>query len=206
MNHAIDFSSEKKEVSLRVTSQQETRKRLLEAAHHAVANRGYEGTSISDIVNLAGFTKGAFFSNFENKESILLELMRLQKEEDINLLGKLIAEANGDIAIALNHYIASLDERHDCAMLDIELQLYARSNPTFAKSYHALQETNRVALGQLLETIFAMKGKLPPIDSAKLADLFVGLVQGLALQHQPNAGLFIHLVLDSLMATAPVLE
>jgi AcrR family transcriptional regulator len=198
--------AKQKSVNLRAISQQETRKRLLDAAHHAVAHRGYESTSIMDIVNLAGFTKGAFFSNFENKESILLELMRIQKEDDINLLGSLIAAANGDIAVALDQYIATLDERRDCAMIDIELQLYARSNADFAKSYHALQESNRVAMGHLLQNIFALSGKTIPIDPAQLADLFVGLVHGAALQNQSKAGFFIHVVLDALMATAPKLS
>lgn len=202
----MDFSTKQKPINRRVMSQQETRQRLLDAAHHAVAYYGYERTSILDIVNLAGFTKGAFFSNFENKESILLELMRIQKEDDINRLSAFVTGANGDIAAALNQYITTLDGRRDCAMLDIELQLYARSNPDFAKLYDELQESNRMALGQLLENIFIINGKSIPIKPVELADLFVGLVQGAALQNKSNAGFFIQVVLSSLMTTASKLN
>ena len=70
----------------RVLGQQETRQRLLQAAYDTVAHYGYEAASIRHIVERAGFSKGAFFSNFENKESILLELMQKQQQDHLHLL------------------------------------------------------------------------------------------------------------------------
>ena len=197
-----DCPVEIKTTNRRVINQLETRKRLLDAAREAVVQYGYQSASIMDIVNLAGFTKGAFFSNFKNKESILLELMRIQKQEDIELLGSYIALADGDIVVALDQYISTLDQRRDCAILDIELQLYARSNPDFAHSYYKIQDENRSAMGNLLENIFAKKNKSIPMKPTELADLFLALVQGTALQNNLKAGFFVNKVLSSLIETS----
>lgn len=50
-----------------------TRERILEAALHLFASRGYEGTSVTDIevaVGLAAGT-GSFYRHFRNKEDVL---------------------------------------------------------------------------------------------------------------------------------------
>ncbi len=48
----------------------QTRQRLLDAAFHVLAREGLAGASIEAIVAEAGFTRGAFYSNFETKEEI----------------------------------------------------------------------------------------------------------------------------------------
>jgi TetR/AcrR family transcriptional regulator, transcriptional repressor of aconitase len=40
---------------------EETRARLLEAAAHVFAKKGYEGASVDDVAHAAGFTKGAVY-------------------------------------------------------------------------------------------------------------------------------------------------
>lgn len=189
----------KKVTNNRVLNQQITRQKLLEAARKAVVKYGYQGASITEIVNLAGFTKGAFFSNFKNKEDILLELLRIQKEEDISLLNSYISLESNNLSLALEKYISTLDERRECAMLDIELQLYARNNTEFAQLYYEIQNTNRVALGNLLQSIFFINQKPLPLEPSELADLFIALVQGTAIQNNLQAGNFVRLVLESLI-------
>lgn len=52
----------------------ETRARLLEAAAEVIAARGLDGASIDEITERAGFTRGAFYSNFSGKPELLVEL------------------------------------------------------------------------------------------------------------------------------------
>jgi AcrR family transcriptional regulator len=58
----------------RAEQQAETRTRLLEAAAEAFAAHGFDGASIDHITDLAGYTRGAFYSNFSDKAELLLEL------------------------------------------------------------------------------------------------------------------------------------
>jgi AcrR family transcriptional regulator len=53
----------------------EVRARLLEAAERCFAESGYEGTSLERIALAAGFSKGAVYSNFANKEELFFALM-----------------------------------------------------------------------------------------------------------------------------------
>lgn len=54
---------------------QATRDRLLEAAAEAFRESGLQGASVEAICTRAGFTRGAFYSNFESKEQLFLTLL-----------------------------------------------------------------------------------------------------------------------------------
>jgi len=188
----------------REESRERTREHLLEAARMAVARNGYDGTSIADIAEAAGFSKGAFFSNYESKEALLLELLRRHKEQDIATLGRIleVAEQGKDTASALDRYLEDLGADADWARLDIELQLHAARNPAFAADYDALQSRTRSGLAHLIAALFGKAGKRPPASPDDMANLFMALVHGLVLQRTRDPGAAVKLVFESLMATA----
>ncbi len=43
-----------------------TRQKMLDAALSLIRTKGYDATTVDDICDEAGFTKGAFFHHFEN--------------------------------------------------------------------------------------------------------------------------------------------
>ena len=49
----------------------ETQDRLLAATRHIIITEGIEATSLEHICAVAGFTRGAFYSNFSSKDSLL---------------------------------------------------------------------------------------------------------------------------------------
>ncbi|QIK82495.1 TetR/AcrR family transcriptional regulator [Sanguibacter sp. HDW7] len=53
-----------------------TREQLLDAAARLVAERGYEGASVGDIAEAAGYTKGALYSQFGSKNGLFVALAR----------------------------------------------------------------------------------------------------------------------------------
>ncbi len=188
----------------REESRERTREYLLEAARVAVARNGYDGTSVAEIAEAAGFSKGAFFSNYESKEALLLELLRRHKEQDIATLGRIIGEIEQgkDATAALDRYLEGLGGDADWARLDIELQLHAARNAAFATDYDALQSRTRSGLAHLIAALFGKEGKRPPTSPDDLADLCVALVQGLVLQRARDPGAAVKLVFESLIASA----
>ena len=53
----------------------QTRERLLAAATTVFAERGVNGASVEEICETAGFTRGAFYSNFADKDALVLALI-----------------------------------------------------------------------------------------------------------------------------------
>ena len=51
-----------------------TRQKLLDAAAQVFAEVGLDAASVEAICERAGFTRGAFYSNFETKDELFLEL------------------------------------------------------------------------------------------------------------------------------------
>lgn len=54
----------------------QTQERLIEAALEVFAKTGISGASVEQICETAGFTRGAFYSNFDSKDALLLAAYR----------------------------------------------------------------------------------------------------------------------------------
>jgi AcrR family transcriptional regulator len=58
-----------------------TLERLLDAARVVLAEEGIQGASVEHICEQAGFTRGAFYSNFSSKDELLLALCERESED-----------------------------------------------------------------------------------------------------------------------------
>ena len=74
MSHALPLRSgtlSAREVPSRQQARTEaTRRKLLLAAEKVFARDGFEAARLEDIAGLAGYTRGAFYANFQSKEDI----------------------------------------------------------------------------------------------------------------------------------------
>ena len=70
---------------------QTVRKQVLAAAVDLFAANGYDGTSVQQIVERAGVTKGALYHYFTAKEDILLEIYTTVFDEQMAALDDIIA-------------------------------------------------------------------------------------------------------------------
>jgi TetR/AcrR family transcriptional regulator, transcriptional repressor of aconitase len=176
-----------KAIRQRLTRQEsrlETRTRLLESAAQLFARGGYEGASVDLIAESAGYSKGAFYSNFESKEAIFLELLDAHKRLEIDALAQLLAQdIPGPELLSL---IRSSETRRrsdfDFGLLSAEFQLQACRDKTFAKTYAKLHRTHRDTMAGLVTKLFAKLDRTPPSDPKDLADIIMALTTGLSLQ------------------------
>ena len=60
-------------------SKEVTRMRLIEAAERLFIRKGFDEASVEDISETAGYSRGAFYSNFENKEQVFLAVMERRR-------------------------------------------------------------------------------------------------------------------------------
>jgi AcrR family transcriptional regulator len=73
-----------------------TRRRLLEAAVVAFAERGYHGVSVRDLTSAVGIQGGSFYAHFPSKEELLYELMRLGHEGHQAAVREALLDAGAD--------------------------------------------------------------------------------------------------------------
>ncbi|MCU1748040.1 TetR/AcrR family transcriptional regulator [Pseudomonas sp. 6D_7.1_Bac1] len=188
----------------REESQQITRDTLFETATDLMVRKGFHAASVNAISEEAGFSKGAFFSNFASKADLLLQLTQRFKRVEIDRLSVTLSSgySPGELAQGLNAYIDTLKDNTACAILDAELQLIALRDEEFSKHYYDLHQENSEALGKLITIIFNHAGKKPPLAYAALAKTFTALSEGLILQGHNDPAAEIKLVLNSLIQTA----
>jgi len=70
----------------REESKEVTRMRLIEAAERLFVRRGFDDASVKEISETAGYSRGAFYSNFDNKEQVFLAVIdgrRPKAQDDI---------------------------------------------------------------------------------------------------------------------------
>ncbi|AOS37939.1 MULTISPECIES: TetR/AcrR family transcriptional regulator [Pseudomonas] len=188
----------------REESQQVTRDRLFDTATELMIRKGFHAASVNVIAEEAGFSKGAFFSNFSSKSDLLLQLTQRFKRVEIDRLSTTLASGYSaeQLSHGLNAYIDTLKNNTRCAILDAELQLIALRDEEFSPHYYDLHEENSEALGKLITIIFNHAGKKPPLAYAALAKTFTALAEGLILQGHKDPAVEIKLVLNSLIQTA----
>ena len=175
-----------KAIKQRLTRQEsrlETRTRLLESAAQLFARGGYEGASVDLIAESAGYSKGAFYSNFESKEAIFLELLDAHKRREIEALAQLLARdiPASELLSLIRNSETGRGSDFDFGLLSAEFQLQACRDKTFAKTYAKLHRTHRDTMAGLVIKLFAKLDRIPPSDPKDLADIITGSFSFLVL-------------------------
>jgi AcrR family transcriptional regulator len=194
----------------REESQARTRNLLIEAARGEIIKKGFAQASVRDIADAAGFSQGAFYSNFPDKEAILLELVQQHQSEERGKIEAVLNQAPGEpakVMAGLEKLTATANADPGFAVLAIELQLQALRSPTFAQGYNELNRKHRRALGALVARLFELLGKKPPADPVEIATGFIALGRGMALLSRggevSRSGRIVVTFLKALIDTAP---
>jgi len=142
------------------TRRQHTRDRLMAAATELFAEKSVQAASVEEICERAGFTRGAFYSNFESKDELCLELVRQRGAQllsttktalaaipDAAVTEHTLAEVLAKVLVVFDSGFA-LDDTW--VVVRNELRLYAHRNPRFRP---AMIETERTAAALAVEAI-----------------------------------------------------
>jgi AcrR family transcriptional regulator len=195
----------------REESQARTRSLLIEAARNEIVNKGFAQASVRDIADAAGFSQDAFYSNFPDKEAILLELVQRHQSEERAKIEAALSHAHGDPAktmAGIEKWAATINADPGFAVLAIELQLQALRSPSFAQGYNDLNRKHRRALGVLVTKLFELVGRKLPADPVEIATGFIALGRGMALVSKDGetsrSGRIIVTFLKALIGSAPI--
>lgn len=164
----------------------ETRQRLLEAAATAFGAKGISAATIEDICAEAGFSRGAFYSNFKAKDELVLELLEEHLSANLAEIDRLF-----DISEDPEDFIQSMeseerrrtDPTQGNGLLYIELVLYALRNPDNRPRLLERQRRSYDKTKQILSKIEASVGIEIPGQIDDMAALILCFDDGLLL-HQ----------------------
>ncbi len=139
----------------REESQAATRGRLLSAAAKLFARDGYAAASVDRIAAAAGYSKGAFYSNFESKEQLFMEVLEAHGDASLGKLLSALDQAR-DVAGAIEAAAAWADDRAregNWSLLVLEHQRYAKPDKRFAKTQEAVFRSHWQRLGDRLAAL-----------------------------------------------------
>jgi len=85
-----------------------TREHILATAETLILERGYSGTSIDEIINKSGLTKGGFFYHFDGKADLARHLMLRYLDRDMAFFVDLSERANSLVEDPLQQFLLFL--------------------------------------------------------------------------------------------------
>src|SRR6478735_2419407 len=114
-----------------------TRNALLSAAAEVFAQRGFDGASLEEIAETAGFTRGAIYKNFAGKEALFFAVTDRLNEQIIEAF-RAIAPAGDDakewdFSALAAMWRASVADFGDLFAISKEYELYVLRNPSAGK-------------------------------------------------------------------------
>ena len=141
----------------RSSRREATRARLLQAATAAFAERGFHGASVEDICERAGFTRGAFYSNFSDKDDLVLALF----DQHATRVGARAEElaAHTDLspeeilAGVIDVLVGSPREQANWHLLQAEFTLHAIRGPAARRAWVRQQDQLRETLATVVEQV-----------------------------------------------------
>jgi AcrR family transcriptional regulator len=140
--------------SPRVTKRRaETRANLIEAAYRLFADRGFGQVRIDDVCAAAGYTRGAFYSNFDSLDELFFTLY----DESARLIVGQVTEAltaddiNPRVEAVIERVTATLLLDRDWLLIKTDFLLHAARNPAVADRLVAHRQQLRTVIETRLD-------------------------------------------------------
>jgi len=171
----------------RVQMQAETREKFLDSALGAFSRKGFAAATIDEIADGAGFSRGAFYSNFESKEELALALLDRQMILDAARFAEITLAPGGTpetLADRLREAFHVNETLSDWEVFRLEMLMLTKRNPDFAARCQAIYAHQKTRIEDGIRQVFAMIGRRPPVDEAVLSAMILALRHGAALLHE----------------------
>lgn len=180
----------------RAEQREETRRRLIDSAAGIFSRVGFEAAPIDVIAEGAGFSRGAFYSNFESKDELFLILLERHINAEIETLDRSLARVQvaADLAAVIERRYRVLGEDSSWCLLTTEFQLYTMRGGKKADEFADIYQRYRERLGTIMDKTFTRLEISSDLSPYEFGVSLIALAHGLALQRLSN---------DSLAATLP---
>jgi AcrR family transcriptional regulator len=173
----------------RKEKQGETRRGLLDAAERVFLRRGLQGSSVEQIAAEAGFTRGAFYSNFASKDELFVELLHTRIYDRYAEMAEQAQKQPGTPRERLRWGIERVRDVQAgkggnwLFRLWLECLTQAARDEGFRKLAASFWSGNRGLIAKQTKATFKEIGRKPPLPPKQIATAMIALDVGLAIQH-----------------------
>ena len=136
---------------------QETREQVLAAAARVFARSGFHGTSLDAVAEEAGFSRGAVYYNFADKEELFLELLDRRCAERARDIREVFGSGGDDIAstteqagIAAREALEAMISDPEWRALYLEFLAHAARDKAFRREFARRTDDMRAALDEVV--------------------------------------------------------
>jgi AcrR family transcriptional regulator len=165
----------------RQESKEATRTRLLEAAERLFIRKGFDDTSVDEISEMAGYSRGAFYSNFDDKRQLFLAVIdrrRPKALDDLDEIFQRISEPAERIA-AVREWFSNRWRLKDSIALQMEFSLRAMRDRNVRQHLAELWQRELEKCAVSVCRHFCATDGLPPDRPEIIGLVLLAVAQGL---------------------------
>ena len=164
---------------------QHTRDLLLDAAEQVFSSRGFEGASLDEIADTAGYTRGAIYKHFSSKEDLFMSVNRRFNERFLagflDLIDPGAPPEEFDLAqIAKRWHELQTNAPHSFG-LGTEFTLYVLRNPHIRERVAEQRRETAQMIASFMDEQAALLGAKLRIPALTLARIALACGDGLEL-------------------------
>ncbi|WP_050468227.1 TetR/AcrR family transcriptional regulator [Herbaspirillum chlorophenolicum] len=171
----------------REQSREQTKERLLDAAHAVFMQKGFPLTSVEDISAAAGYSRGAFYSNFDDKTQLFFELLRREGESIDQEFHRMLGGPVDDL-VALQEEVAThysqLYQGDKCSLLWMEARIVALRDEKFRVELNGFLEERYRQIAEFVEMFARLTGTKPAAPPREIAIGLMALCEGVSFSHR----------------------
>lgn len=188
----------------RAESQAQTRDRLITTAKRAFLRDGYTATSLEKVADEAGYSKGAVYSNFRNKDELCLAVLDAIHTEQMARIATAMAGTTSfaERVAAFGAWADGAIGDQSWTALEVEFAVHTRHDARLRDELAKRDESIRGVLATALADGATEFGITLPMPVADLATALLSLGIGLGVQRAIDPRIPARVLTDTIQALA----
>lgn len=171
----------------REQSREQTRERLLEAAQTVFVDKGFAVASVEDIAAAAGYSRGAFYSNFNDKTELFVELLRRETQAIDRDFETMLAAPVRDAAELQEKIVAYYSRLYKDDMFSVllmEAKIVAVRDEQFRATLNAFMQERHEKLTEFVATFARLTNAPQGAPAHHITIGLMALCEGICFAHR----------------------
>lgn len=178
-----------------------TRARLIRAAEKIFARDGFEAAKLEEIAAEAGYTRGAFYANFDSKEDLFFALLEGEISSRINTVEQMTRNIRDPEAklLALREFFLTICQDRRWSLIALEFKLFAVRHPEVKARLAAMNRRLVKPRIGVLRDIMEGTGRKLPVTPTAFAMSLSAVTNALSLEHMLDRSLMPEAALKQIL-------